>query len=165
MQSNQLTEKSDVYSFEVVLVELLTSKVPISKDRCLASIFLASMEEDMLDQILDNGIVNEGNIGTVEKVANLAKRCLKVKGEERPTMKEVAKEFEEMSATAKHPWEFNANFCEEDNEYLLESLNSDSHVVGVEGDCSSSGLIFTDTANAYDSMQNQLQLMPYGGGR
>ncbi|KAL6197101.1 hypothetical protein ACLB2K_032713 [Fragaria x ananassa] len=165
MQSNQLTEKSDVYSFGVVLVELQTSKVPISKDRCLASIFLASMEEDWLDQILDNGIVNEGNIGTVEKVANLAKRCLRVKGEERPTMKEVAKELEEMSATAKHPWEFNANFCEEDNEYLLESLNSGSHVVGVEGDCSSSGLIFTDTANAYDSMQNQLQLMPYGGGR
>ncbi|KAL6140910.1 hypothetical protein ACLB2K_059202 [Fragaria x ananassa] len=144
MQSNQLTEKSDVYSFGVVLVELLTSKVPVSKDRCLASIFLASMEEDWLNQILDDDLVNEGNIEMVKKVANLAKRCLRVKGEERPTMKEVAKELEEMSVMAKQ---------------------TESHVVGIEGDCSSSGLISSNTANAYDSMQNQLQLMPYGGGR
>ncbi|PRQ55644.1 putative protein kinase RLK-Pelle-WAK family [Rosa chinensis] len=161
LQSNQLTEKSDVYSFGVVLVELLTSKVPVSKDRYLTSIFLASMEEDWLNQILDDDIVNEGNIETVKKVANLAKRCLRVKGEERPTMKEL----EEMSVTAKHPWGFNANFCGEENEYLLGSLNSDAYVVGVGGgDCSSSGLS-VGTTNAYDSMKNQLQLMPYGGGR
>ncbi|KAL6206511.1 hypothetical protein ACLB2K_023759 [Fragaria x ananassa] len=164
LQSNQLTEKSDVYSFGVVLVELITSKVPLSKDRCLASIFVVSMEEDWLDQILDDDIVNEGNIETVKKVANLAKRCLRVKGEERPTMKEVAKALEEMSVTAKHPWGFNASFCGEESEYLLGSLNSDSYVVGVGGDCSSSGLT-SDTTNAYDSMQKQLQLMPYGGGR
>ncbi|KAL6206460.1 hypothetical protein ACLB2K_023708 [Fragaria x ananassa] len=86
-----------------------------------------------------------------------------VKGEERPTMKEVAKELEEMSATAKHPWGFNASFCGEESEYLLGSLNSDSYVVGVGDDCSSSGLT-SGKAKAYDSMQNQVQLMPYGGG-
>ena len=145
-------------------MEVLTSKVVVSKDRCLASIFLASMEEDWLDQILDNDIVNEGNIETVKKVANLAKRCLKVRGEERPTMKEVAKELDELGVTAKRPWGFTANFCEEENEYLLKSLNSESYVVGVEGACSSSGLCSSMT-KAYDSMQNQVQLMPYGGGR
>ncbi|KAM5587424.1 wall-associated receptor kinase 2-like [Rosa sericea] len=164
LQSNQLTEKSDVYSFGVVLVELLTSKIPVSKDRCLASIFLASMEEGWLNQILDDGMVNEGNIETVKKVANLAKRCLRVNGEERPTMKEVAKELEEMSITAKHPWGFNANFCEEETEYLLESVNSDAYIVGNgEGDCSSSGLT-SGMTTAYDSMQIE-QLMPHDGGR
>ncbi|PRQ29736.1 putative protein kinase RLK-Pelle-WAK family [Rosa chinensis] len=100
LQSNQLTEKSDVYSFGVVLVELLTSKVAFSNDRCLASIFVSSMDEDCLKQILDDAIVNEGNIETVENVASLAKRCLRVKGEERPTMKEVAMELEGMTITA-----------------------------------------------------------------
>ncbi|XP_062012570.1 wall-associated receptor kinase 2-like [Rosa rugosa] len=164
LQSNQLTEKSDVYSFGVVLVELLTSKMPVSKDRCLASIFLASMEEGWLNQILDDGIVNEGNIETVKKVANLAKQCLRVNGEERPSMKEVAKELEEMNVTAKYPWRFNANFCEEENEYLLGSVNSDAYVVGNgKGDCSSSGLT-GGTTTAYDSMQIE-QLMPHDGGR
>ncbi|PRQ29723.1 putative protein kinase RLK-Pelle-WAK family [Rosa chinensis] len=164
LQSNQLTEKSDVYSFGVVLVELLTSKVPVSKDRCLTSIFLASMEEGWLNQILDDGMVNEENIETVKKVANLAKRCLRVNGEERPTMKEVVKELEEMSVMAKHPWGFNANFCKEETEYLLGSFNSDAYVVGNgEGDCSSSGLT-SGTTTAYDGMQIE-QLMPHDGGR
>ncbi|KAM5587425.1 putative wall-associated receptor kinase-like 16 [Rosa sericea] len=77
LQSNQLTEKSDIYSFGVVLVELLTSKVALSKDRCLTSIFISSMDEDCLSQILDDDIVNEGNIETVKNVASLAKRCLR----------------------------------------------------------------------------------------
>lgn len=161
LQSNQLTEKSDVYSFGVVLVELLTSKVAVSKDRCLASIFVASMEEDFLSQILDDDIVNEQNIETVQNVASLAKRCLRVKGEERPTMKEVAMELEGMTITAKHPWGKSANFCPEENEYLLgsSSLNSDGYVVDVRGgDRSSSGL-----TTGYDSMQ--IQMLPYGDGR
>ncbi|KAK9936944.1 hypothetical protein M0R45_013763 [Rubus argutus] len=160
LQSNQLTEKSDVYSFGVVLVELLTSKVAVSKDRCLASIFVASMEEDFLNQILDDDIVNELNIETVQNVASLAKRCLRVNGEERPNMKEVAMELEGMTIMAKHPWGKNANFCPEENEYLLgSSLNSDGYVVDVRGgDRSSSGL-----TNGNDSMQ--IQMLPYGDGR
>ncbi|KAM5587434.1 hypothetical protein ABKV19_006068 [Rosa sericea] len=164
LQSNQLTEKSDVYSFGVVLVELLTSKVALSKDRCLTSIFISSMDEDCLNQILDDDIVNEGNIETVKNVASLAKRCLRVKGEERPTMKEVAMELEGMRIAAKHPWGTNVNFCPEENEYLLGSLDSDAYVLDVRGgDGSSSGLT-TGTTTGYDSMQIQM-LMPYGDGR
>ncbi|KAM5587427.1 wall-associated receptor kinase 1 [Rosa sericea] len=163
LQSNQLTEKSDVYSFGVVLVELLTSKVAFSNDRCLASIFVSSMDEDCLKQILDDAIVNEGNIETVENVASLAKRCLRVKGEERPTMKEVAMELEGMTILAKHPWGKNAMFCPEENEYLLGSP-SDSYVMDVRGgDRNSSGLT-TGMTTGYDSMQIQM-LMPRGDGR
>ncbi|PRQ29709.1 putative protein kinase RLK-Pelle-WAK family [Rosa chinensis] len=163
LQSNQLTEKSDVYSFGVVLVELLTSKVAFSNDRCLASIFVSSMDEDCLKQILDDAIVNEGNIETVENVASLAKRCLRVKGEERPTMKEVAMELEGMTIMAKHPWGKNAMFCPEENEYLLGSP-SDSYVMDVRrGNRNSSGLT-TGMTTGYDSIQIQM-LMPRGDGR
>ncbi|PRQ29701.1 putative protein kinase RLK-Pelle-WAK family [Rosa chinensis] len=163
LQSNQLTEKSDVYSFGVVLVELLTSKVAFSNDRCLASIFVSSMDEDCLKQILDGAIVNEGNIETAENVASIAKRCLRVKGEERPTMKEVAMELEGMTIMAKHPWGKNAMFCPEENEYLLGSP-SDSNVMDVRGgDRDSSGLT-TGMTTGYDSMQIQM-LMPRGDGR
>ncbi|KAM5587431.1 hypothetical protein ABKV19_006065 [Rosa sericea] len=163
LQSNQLTEKSDVYSFGVVLVELLTSKVAFSNDRCLASIFVSSMDEDCLKQILDDAIVNEGNIETVENVASLAKRCLRVKGEERPTMKEVAMELEGMTIMAKHPWGKNAMFCPEENEYLLGSP-SDSYVMDVRGGERNSSGLTTGMTTGYDSMQIQM-LMPRGDGR
>ncbi|GAA0158552.1 transmembrane signal receptor [Lithospermum erythrorhizon] len=99
MQTSKLTEKSDVYSFGVLLVELLTSMKVVSFDRPeeernLANYFLSILKRKRLLEILDGNIVHEMNVKLLEEVANLAKRCLKVKGEDRPTMKEVAMELE-----------------------------------------------------------------------
>ncbi|KAJ6709292.1 WALL-ASSOCIATED RECEPTOR KINASE-LIKE 21 [Salix koriyanagi] len=49
-------------------------------------------------------IAKEGNVEQVDKVARLVNTCLRVKGEERPTMKEVAMELERLRMTGKHPW-------------------------------------------------------------
>ena len=97
--SSQLTEKSDVYSFGVVLAELLTGQKALSfnrpeSDRNLAMYFVSSMKEDRLLQILDKNLVAEANVEQLEVVANIAKSCLRLRGEERPTMKEVASELE-----------------------------------------------------------------------
>ncbi|PRQ29763.1 putative protein kinase RLK-Pelle-WAK family [Rosa chinensis] len=100
--SDEFTEKSDVYSFGVVLVELLTSKKAFSfarpdAERNLSKLFVSSVEDGRLKEILDNDMVDEANINdtmVLENVAYLAKRCLRVKGDERPTMKEVAMELE-----------------------------------------------------------------------
>ncbi|TQE12041.1 hypothetical protein C1H46_002435 [Malus baccata] len=121
--TNQLTDKSDVYSFGVVLMELLTSKVALAFDRPeeernLANFFVCLMEEDRLNEILDDDILNERNIETIKTVANLAKRCVRLKGEDRPTMKEVAMELEGMRFTEKHPWG-KAEICLEETECLL----------------------------------------------
>uniref|UniRef100_UPI0005C94849 wall-associated receptor kinase 3-like n=1 Tax=Fragaria vesca subsp. vesca TaxID=101020 RepID=UPI0005C94849 len=162
LQSNQLTEKSDVYSFDVVLVELLTSIVALSKGKCLTSIFLSSMGEGRLNQILDDDIVNEGNIETIKKVANLSERCLRVKGEERPTMKEVAMELERMRITSKHPWGTKVDFCPEENEYLLGSLDSDAYVLDVTGGNGSSSGFTTGTTSGFMthiSLEGELQII------
>ncbi|CAL2252415.1 unnamed protein product [Prunus armeniaca] len=87
-----LTEKSDVYSFGVVLAELLTGR---KAEENLANDFFAKVERDMLGQILDEKIV-EGRHDEeiVKKAADLAKRCLKPRGEERPSMRQVATELQ-----------------------------------------------------------------------
>ncbi|PIA65109.1 hypothetical protein AQUCO_00100535v1 [Aquilegia coerulea] len=97
--TSQLTEKSDVYSFGVVLVELLTGEKPLcfersQEQRNLAAYFIMSIREKHLFQILEAGIMNEGKTEQVHAVAEIAKRCLNSKGEERPSMKEVAAELE-----------------------------------------------------------------------
>ncbi|KAF3450476.1 hypothetical protein FNV43_RR06559 [Rhamnella rubrinervis] len=105
MHSSQLTEKSDVNSFGVVLAELLTGKKVLCFDRPenernLATLFVSSMEEDRLFQIVDGDIVNEENVETLKYVANLAIRCLRIRSEERPKMKEVAMELNPSSRNA-----------------------------------------------------------------
>ncbi|KAF7144433.1 hypothetical protein RHSIM_Rhsim04G0096200 [Rhododendron simsii] len=97
--SSQLTEKSDVYSFGVVLAELLTGKKPICLDRSneernLATYFIVSMKESRLFQILEPRLVREGTLEQLEAFAELIKRCLCLKSEERPSMKEVVVELE-----------------------------------------------------------------------
>lgn len=110
-QSGQLTEKSDVYSFGVVLVELLTGEMPISFDRPesqrnLSSYFVWSAEHNRLFHILDAHVLREAGRDQLRSVAELAKRCLKLRGEERPTMKQVVVKLEALMTrtSQRHPW-------------------------------------------------------------
>ncbi|KAK9285841.1 hypothetical protein L1049_025042 [Liquidambar formosana] len=100
-RSNQFTEKSDVYSFGVVLVELLTGRKPVSStriedERGLAAHFISAIKEDCLFDVLDAQVAAEGEKEELLAVAELAKRCLKLNGKKRPTMKEVALELESL---------------------------------------------------------------------
>ncbi|KAF8670225.1 hypothetical protein HU200_050756 [Digitaria exilis] len=94
-QTSQLTEKSDVYSFRVVLAELLTRQKPISvarpEESCnLAMHLVVLFNEGRLLQEIEPHILAEAGEEQFYVVAQLSVRCLNVKGEERPSMKEVA---------------------------------------------------------------------------
>ncbi|XP_016455653.1 wall-associated receptor kinase 2-like [Nicotiana tabacum] len=125
-RTSQLTEKSDVYSFGVVLAELLTGLKPVSKDRNgedknLADFFVMSMNKNSLFQILDRRILREGSLEQIQKMAELVKNCLRVHGEDRPTMKEVAIEIEGLRKLTGIPWS-NQNEQEENDQNELSDL-------------------------------------------
>ncbi|KAF6174245.1 hypothetical protein GIB67_033777 [Kingdonia uniflora] len=106
-QSSQLTEKSDVYSFGVVLVELLTGEKPLclkrsELERNLASYFIISLKENRLFKLLESQMMNEGQTEQVVAYSELAKRCLSLKGDKRPTMKEVEMELERLRKFETH---------------------------------------------------------------
>ncbi|THU63301.1 hypothetical protein C4D60_Mb01t14330 [Musa balbisiana] len=94
----QLTTKSDVYSFGVVLMELITRKKAIYYDgscqgKGLASSFIEAMKDSRLEEILDDQIMGKENMNIIQEIAELAKECLNMNGDERPTMKEVAEKL------------------------------------------------------------------------
>ncbi|KAK7320939.1 hypothetical protein VNO77_30916 [Canavalia gladiata] len=142
-QTSQLTEKSDVYSFGVVLAELLTGMKALSfnrseNDRNLSMYFVTSVKEGRLLHILDRHLINEPNVEQIMEVANIAKQCLGVTGEDRPTMKEVAIELEGLRIMEKNRSEsFNVSYDE--TEYLLNE-NLYPYNVGIRGTGQSSGL-------------------------
>ncbi|XP_022768052.1 wall-associated receptor kinase 2-like [Durio zibethinus] len=154
LHTSQLTEKSDVYSFGVVLIELLTGQKAVSferleEERNLAMYFLSALKENRLVQIVEKCIVDEAKTEQLKEVGNLAKRCLRVKGEERPTMKEVAMELEGLRIIVKHPWVNDESNLEE-TEYLLGELPE-------RASCSGS----TNATN--DSMKNHIILQVRDG--
>lgn len=122
LQERQLTEKSDVYSFGVVLLELITRKMAIYSDgaegkKSLASSFLLAMKENSTQSIMDRNILGVGT-ELLQEIAQLAKRCLSMKGEERPLMTEVAERLKTIRSTWREQLIANAS---EDTECLLEN--------------------------------------------
>ncbi|XP_017981899.1 PREDICTED: putative wall-associated receptor kinase-like 16 [Theobroma cacao] len=148
MQTGQLTEKSDVYSFGVVLIELLTGQKAVcfarSEDKkILAMYFVSLMKEDRLLEIVDPRVMNDGNLEHLKEVAALAWKCVRMKGEERPSMKEVAHELAGLQAMEKHPWG-KSNLHAEEAEYLLGEL------------CNSCDNGASSSSVGYDSINNQV---------
>jgi serine/threonine protein kinase len=90
--TGRLTDKSDVFSFGVLLIELLTRKKPyvyrsVDNDG-LVSHFDSLFTEGKLVDLIDPQVMEEEN-GEILEVAKLAAMCTKLKGEDRPTMREV----------------------------------------------------------------------------
>ncbi|XP_020225379.2 wall-associated receptor kinase 2 [Cajanus cajan] len=157
MQTSQLTEKSDVYSFGVVLVELLTGEKPFSFDRpeekrSLTVHFLSCLKEDHLFDVLQMGILDKENKQEIMEVAILAAKCLRVMGEERPSMKEVAMELEGVKRMEKHPWTNKSQNFDE-TQYLLHEAYTHKH--GDSGSHQNTG---------YDSLRD-LELIDFDDGR
>lgn len=87
-------EKSDdVYSFGLVLVELLTSLKAEEKE---VKLFVRSVEGSTLRQTLDEEILEKCSDEVITKAADLTKKCLNSRGEERPSMKDVLGELQEL---------------------------------------------------------------------
>jgi serine/threonine protein kinase len=96
----QLTDKSDVYSFAVIILELFTKKKKAlyfegpEEDRSLASSFCVSKKEGRFIQILDAQIRDELKLEVLNEIGDLVMRCLNMNREEKPTMREVADSLE-----------------------------------------------------------------------
>lgn len=98
--TGKLTDKSDVFSFGVLLIELLTRKKPsvfTCNDGSLVAQFHLLLVEGNLVQIIDPHITEEED-GRVQEVAELAARCTRLKRQERPTMRQVEMELESLQA-------------------------------------------------------------------
>ena len=124
IHTSQLTAKSDVYSFGVVLAELLTGQKALSFNRpecdaSLAMFFVTSLKEDRVLEIIDKDVITEENVDQLKPVSNIARSCLRVRGEDRPTMKEVAGELEELKHKGMHPWEEDDSSSSEETDSLL----------------------------------------------
>jgi serine/threonine protein kinase len=90
LDSGNLDTKNDVYSFGIVLLELITGQTAVNKNGNLLN-WVKSMDESIkLEDIVDSKLQGyKYNPDSVRKVIDIALSCTAPTYEERPTMSEV----------------------------------------------------------------------------
>nr|GMD57776.1 putative wall-associated receptor kinase-like 16 [Ipomoea batatas] len=121
------------------------------EERSLSEHFLSSLKTNQLFKILDANIVCEGNTNELQEIALLAKRCLNVKGEDRPTMKEVAMELGGFRRATKHPWTNNSQTSMESQALLIDPPIHFGY-----------DATFSITTTEYDSLKHHMELPTAG---
>ena len=96
--TQRLTEKSDVYGFGVLMLELLTARRPIEQGKYIVREVRIAMDKTKdlynLHQLLDSAIGLGTPLKGFERFVDLAMMCVEEEGANRPTMSEVVKEIE-----------------------------------------------------------------------
>ncbi|CAD6269201.1 unnamed protein product [Miscanthus lutarioriparius] len=109
--SQQLTEKSDIYSFGVILLELISGHEPISNDnfglncRNIVAWARSHIESGNIHAIVDESLDRGYDLQSVWKIAEVAIMCVKPKGAQRPPISEVVKEIQDAIAIERGPQE------------------------------------------------------------
>ncbi|KAF6992765.1 hypothetical protein CFC21_009728 [Triticum aestivum] len=90
MEQGIVTQKSDVYGFGVVLIELITRRpATYDAERSYVANFVEAFVEKRGRSFIDNDITSEADINLLEMVGGVAVDCLKPNPEERQDMKQV----------------------------------------------------------------------------
>ncbi|KAK9032316.1 hypothetical protein V6N11_056587 [Hibiscus sabdariffa] len=91
-RTSRLTEKSDVYSYGIVLLELLTGRKPVDNESNLHHLILSKAANNAVMETVDPEITATcKDLGAVKKVFQLALLCTKRHPSDRPTMHEVTR--------------------------------------------------------------------------
>jgi len=112
-----------VYSFGVVLLELLVRKKPIftsnsSLVQNLSNYFLEALKEREITDIVDPQVAQEATKEEISSIASIAEMCLRLRGEERPTMKQVELELQILREKQVSTWQSSPE-NEQQNETIL----------------------------------------------
>ncbi|KAL9233495.1 hypothetical protein vseg_008486 [Gypsophila vaccaria] len=99
-ETRELTDKCDVYSFGVLMLELLTAMDPCEmakRGKDLVDEFVSRVgRSGGIKEMIDVNAAEEGNMEEIQRFTRLALQCVAKKGEERPTMISVVGELWEI---------------------------------------------------------------------
>lgn len=105
MATGHLSEKSDVFGFGVVLVEILTGRrvidmrMPTKKQNLVEWAKLLISTRRKIFQVLDARLEGQCSLDQALKLGKLALRCLEMESKLRPTMHEVVTVLERLQNT------------------------------------------------------------------
>ncbi|XP_019438325.1 PREDICTED: probable LRR receptor-like serine/threonine-protein kinase At1g67720 isoform X1 [Lupinus angustifolius] len=104
--NQQLTEKSDLYSFGVVLLELISGRKPVSADDYGPEMNIVHWARSLIRKgdvisIMDPSLIGNVKTESIWRVAEIAMQCVEQHGASRPRMQEVILAIQDASKIEK----------------------------------------------------------------
>lgn len=101
--TQKLTDKTDVYSLGVVLLELITGMLPISYGKNIVREVTRAMQEGDIMSIADPQMGPSPPLNGLESMLKLALSCCENESEARPRMVDIVRELEDIWRQTKPP--------------------------------------------------------------
>ncbi|KAL0386885.1 UNVERIFIED_CONTAM: Serine/threonine-protein kinase-like protein CR4 [Sesamum radiatum] len=92
-----LTTKSDVYSFGVLLLEILSGRKAIDmqcEEGNIVEWAVPLIKAGDIEAILDPALKHPSDLEALKRIANIASKCVRMRGKERPSMDKVTTALE-----------------------------------------------------------------------